>query len=355
MKASQLVCGGISFHQAPIEILEKVAFRPEVIPATLPLLQTALGLEEVVLLSTCNRVEFFGRARDGARPGVEWPQFLKSHHGLCEPLESHSFFLEGTDTVRHLFELASGLQSMVIGETEIFGQVKSAYETSVQHQTSGKWLHKLFQASFSAAKAVRSKTSITRGSVSVGSVSVELSEKIFGNLKKRCALVLGAGDTSEKTARALQSRGVSQLLVSNRTFERAEALASQLQGRAVPWDRWMLEAIEADILISSTSAPDFVLNRSDAEKLMNARNGRPLFLIDLAVPRDFEPTINALDDLFLYNIDDLQKIAHRNLEERTAEAIRCREVLKPHVEKFIKWTEAQPIPSGHLTPQWNAT
>ncbi len=337
MTGPRLVCGGISFHEAPVEILEKVSFPKESHPQLLRQLQSELDLEEIVLLSTCNRVEFFAIAKPTSIPSVQWPDFLQRYHQIPETISDHTFCVEGTACIEHLFEVASGLQSMVVGETEIFGQIKEAYETATTYKTTGKWLHKLFQSSFSAAKEVRSQTAITRGSVSVGSVSVELAEKIFGSLKNRKALVIGAGDTSEKTARALQSRGIASLFVTNRTDDRADHLAQTLQGEAIPWDLWKEKAIEVDILISSTTAPDFLLLQEEAQTLIQRRRGNPLFLIDLAIPRDFDPEINNLDGLYLYNLDDLQKISSQHLQDRGGEIEKARQILRPHVHKLIEW------------------
>jgi glutamyl-tRNA reductase len=227
----------------------------------------------------------------------------------------------------------------VVGETEILGQLKDAYDVARTEGQTGKWLNRLFQASFAAAKSVRSRTAITRGSVSVGSVAVELAEKIFGELAGCHAIVIGAGDTSEKTARALLSRGVTSILVANRTHERAAALADELGGEAVHWDDWEERALSADIMISSTSAPHYVLTAAKLEALLKRRARRPLFLIDLAVPRDFEPAINLLDDVYLYDIDDLQSIAHAHLRERQTEIGRSVEILKPHVERYLAWAQ----------------
>lgn len=336
-----IICGGISFQNAPVEMLEKVSFRQEIIPDALPCLRQALGVREVVLLSTCNRVEYFAVSDDPAGCASLWPKFLREFHGIQTDVSELAFCHEHQHGVDHLYQLASGLKSMVLGETEILGQIKSAYETAVKAGTTGKWLNRLFQTSFSAAKAVRSTTLITRGSVSVGSVSVELAEKIFGHLEGRSVMVIGAGDTSEKTARSLQSRGVSTLLVSNRTHEKACSLADQLGGRAIRWDTWQKEAEHVDIMISSTSAPHYVLTREALIPLLHARKGRPLFLIDLAVPRDFDPAINELDDVYLYDIDDLQTIAGTHLQERAAEVSRAVQILKPHVEKFCVWWDEQ--------------
>lgn len=337
MSGPRLVCGGISFHEAPVEILEKVSFPKETHSTLLHQLRSELALEEIVLLSTCNRVEFFAVAKPTAIPAVQWPEFLQRYHQIPETISDHTFCIEGTACIEHLFEVASGLQSMVVGETEIFGQIKEAYETATTHQTTGKWLHKLFQSSFNAAKEVRSQTAITRGSVSVGSVSVELAEKIFGSLKTCKALVIGAGDTSEKTARALQSRGISALFVTNRTNERAEHLAQELEGISIPWENWKEKAAEVDILISSTTAPDFVLHYEEARVLMQRRRGNPLFLIDLAIPRDFDPEMNKLEGLYLYNLDDLQKISSQHLQSRGGEIEKARQILRPHVHKLIDW------------------
>ena len=337
MSGPRLVCGGISFHEAPVEILEKVSFPKESHAQILQQLRSELDLEEIVLLSTCNRVEFFAVAKLNSIPSVQWPEFLQRYHQIPETISDHTFCVEGTACIEHLFEVASGLQSMVVGETEIFGQVKEAYETATTQKTTGKWLHKLFQSSFNAAKEVRSQTAITRGSVSVGSVSVELAEKIFGSLHTKKALVIGAGDTSEKTARALLSRGISSLFVTNRTHERAQYLAHELQGEAIPWEEWKKKSVEVDILISSTTAPDFVLNQAEARTLIQQRRGSPLFLIDLAIPRDFDPEINKLDDLYLYNLDDLQKISNQHLQDRGGEIEKARQILRPHVHKLIEW------------------
>jgi len=235
---------------------------------------------------------------------------------------------------------------MVVGETEILGQLKEAYDAARKNGQTGKWLNRLFQSSFAAAKSVRSRTAITRGSVSVGSVSVELAEKIFGDLRGCRVMVIGAGETSERTARSLLGRGVPSILVANRTFERASALAEELGGEAVHWEEWEERALEIDIMISSTSAPHYVLTQEKLEGLLKRRERRSLFLIDLAVPRDFEPSINLLDDVFLYDIDDLQSIAHSHLRERQTEIARSMEILKPHVERYVEWAGRQRADGG---------
>ncbi|MDD2677540.1 MAG: glutamyl-tRNA reductase [Methylacidiphilaceae bacterium] len=334
-----LVGGGLNFEKSPLELRERIAFRSEELTRALPLLRQELGLEEAVLVSTCNRVEYVGITLDAKRCRAGWSHFLESYHGFQADWGTYSEFRQGRACVEHLFELVSGLRSMVIGETEIFGQVKAAYEAAHRLQTTGLWLNRLFQTSFSAAKAARSRTFITRGNLSVSSVAVELAERLFGDLSGRSVMVLGAGETSEKTLRALEGRGVSLLLVANRTYGRACELMKELHGEAILWSEFLERSADVDIVISSTSAPHYILTREKLLPLLSRRKGDPLFLIDLAVPRDIDPSVHALDGLYLYNIDDLQSIARQNLEDRTAEIARCRRLLEPYIERFTKWAE----------------
>ena len=339
--SAQVICGGLTFEKTPVELREKVAFSDLQLPEALGRMRELLGLSEAVLVSTCNRVEYFGAT---ARPEVAaaaWPDFLRRFHALSDDFSPLSFQLGGTPCVEHLFSVASGLKSMVVGETEILGQLKEAYDLARVNGQTGKWLNRLFQSSFAAAKSVRSGTAITRGSVSVGSVAVELAEKIFGDLHNCHAMVIGAGDTSERTARSLLSHGVPSILVANRTYDRAQALAAKLGGEAVHWEGWEDRAVDVDIMISSTSAPHYVLTSEKLEGLLKLRGRHPLFLIDLAVPRDFEPSINLCDDVYLYDIDDLQSIAQAHLCERQMEIVRSVEILKPHVARYMEWAQRQ--------------
>ena len=343
---AHVVCGGLTFDGVPVELREKVAFREAQLPDALARMKTTLGLREAVLVSTCNRVEYFGATIEPDHAAAAWPDFLREFHSTSEDFTALSFQLRDMSCVEHLYSVASGLKSMVIGETEVLGQLKDAYEIAQTNGQTGKWLNRLFQSSFAAAKSVRSRTAITRGSVSVGSVSVELAEKIFGDLHGCHVLVIGAGDTSERTARTLQRYGVKSMTVANRTYERAAALASELGGEAVHWEEWENHATNVDIMISSTSAPHYVLTQERLQELLKKRGSRPLFLIDLAVPRDFEPSINLLDDVFLYDIDDLQSIAHAHLRERQTEIARSMEILKPHVERYMEWAGRQTAGPG---------
>ncbi len=235
---------------------------------------------------------------------------------------------------------------MVLGETEILGQLKQAYDLALKHQHTGGRLNKAFQRAFNAAKQVRTETSIQRGSVSVGSVAVELAEKIFSSLNDRHVMVIGAGDTSEKTARALLSRGAQSIIVANRSHDRAVALAKELNGRAVQFDNWSGEFEKIDIAISSTSAPHHILDRAKLEPLMKLRKNRPLLLIDIAVPRDIDPEVNLMPNVYLYNIDDLQAIAEDYLQQRKEEIARCDEIIRAKVAALLGAGNVPPMPDS---------
>jgi glutamyl-tRNA reductase len=228
----------------------------------------------------------------------------------------------------------AGLDSMVIGETEILGQVKKAYEGARESGRAGPSLHRVFQRAFRVAKQVRSSTEITRGAVSVGSVAVELAVKIFGDLRERSVLLLGAGETSERTARALNSRGVTDIRVSNRSFERAENLAALVHGRAVAFDRWATQCREIDILISSTSSDEPLLTPGILAPMLRGRADRPLFIIDIAVPRDVAPEVNEMEGVYLYDIDSLQSIAEQSLAMRRQQMAAAEKIIADHVADF---------------------
>lgn len=319
---------GLSHHTAPVTVRERFSFAEARVPATLQRMRDSGLVDEALILSTCNRVEIYASTSLEAReafPALR--DFLTSCQEYRDPLTDEIYTLGEPHSVEHLFKVASGLDSMVLGETEILGQLKKAYDLALQHKHTGGVLNKTFQRAFNVAKQIRTETNIQRGSVSVGSVAVELAEKIFNSLKDRQIMVIGAGDTSEKTARALLSRGARSLLVSNRSHDRAVALADELGGRAVRFDDWAGEFGQIDIVISSTSAPHYVLDRAKLEPLMRVRRNRPLLLIDIAVPRDIEPEVNFLENVYLYNIDDLQAIAADYLKLRKEESARCEAII----------------------------
>ncbi|MDB6124576.1 MAG: Glutamyl-tRNA reductase [Pedosphaera sp.] len=340
-----LVVIGLSHHSAPVTVRERFAFAEARIPAVLQLLRDSGIVSEAVILSTCNRVELY--AVTAMEPRQAFPalqEFLVKCHDYRDPLNDELYTISEPHSIEHLFKVACGLDSMVLGETEILGQLKKAYDLALQHQHSGSRLNKAFQKAFNVAKFIRTETNIQRGSVSVGSVAVELAEKIFTTLSDRQVMVIGAGDTSEKTARSLLSRGAHSIIVSNRSHERAVELAKELEGRAVHFDEWANEFHKIDIVISSTSAPHYVLDRVKLEPLMRARKNRPLLLIDIAVPRDIEPEVNFLENVYLYNIDDLQAIADDYLKQRKDEIARCEQIIREKAKHLLSSGRPDSLP-----------
>jgi glutamyl-tRNA reductase len=351
-----IVVIGLSHHSSPVELRERFAFAGEKIPDALKSLRESGVAGEAVILSTCNRVEIYAATPlEPAKAFAELKKFLarwgetpsspnqKATKSGLEGLSPHQnelgdeiYSFAGPQSLHHLFKVACGLDSMVLGETEILGQLKQAYALAHRHGHTGAWLNRIFQRAFHVAKHIRSQTNIQRGSVSVASVAVELAEKIFGSLNNREVLVIGAGDTSEKTARALLSRGARSIIVANRSHDRAVALANELGGRAVQFDDWAVEFQKIDIAISSTSAPHHILNRAKLEPLMKARKHRPLLLIDIAVPRDIDPEVNFLENVYLYNIDDLQAIADDYLKQRKEEIARCEQIIAEKVKSLLE-------------------
>jgi glutamyl-tRNA reductase len=324
-----LVVLGLSHHSSPVSVRERFAFAEARVPAALQLLRQSSISEEAVILSTCNRVEIYAATSlEPSKAFAAMKEFLVTCHDYRDPLTDEIYALSEPHSVYHLFKVAAGLDSMVLGETEIFGQLKKAYDLALQNGHTGKELNKAFQRAFNVAKHLRSSTRIQRGSVSIGSVAVELAEKIFSHLGDRDVLVIGAGDTSEKTARALLSRGARSILVTNRSYDRAEQLAKDLGGRAIQFDHWASEFRTVDIVISSTAAPHHILDRTKLEPLMKLRRNRPLLLIDIAVPRDIEPEVNFMENVFLYNIDDLQAIADDYRKQREEEVGRCEQIIR---------------------------
>ncbi|MCL5096606.1 MAG: glutamyl-tRNA reductase [Candidatus Omnitrophica bacterium] len=349
-----IVVVGLSHHTAPVALREKFAFPEGAIPQALNLMRQSGLAEEGVILSTCNRVEMYLATAAAAADKQSLDairKFLQDSRGYSGALSNEFYALSEPHSIEHLFRVACGLDSMVLGETEILGQLKQAYHLALQHKHTGSRLNKVFQRAFNVAKQIRTETQIQRGSISVASVAVELAEKIFSTLGHRHVMVLGAGDTSAKTARALLSRGANSVLVSNRTYENAVALANELGGRAVPFEAWASEFTRIDIVISSTSAPHFILDRARLEPLMKLRKNEPLLLIDIAVPRDIEPEVNFLDNVYLYNIDDLQTIANDYLRQRQEQVAHCENIIREKVHGILAGlgrANPPPLPDASL-------
>jgi glutamyl-tRNA reductase len=333
---------GLSHHKSPVEMRERFAFAEAQIPDALARLRESGIAAEAVVLSTCNRVEIYAATPlPPARAFSELKDFLARYGGVANDAKAsaapaETYALAEPQSLHHLFKVACGLDSMVLGETEILGQLKDAYRLAHAHKHTGAKLNKAFQRAFNVAKHVRTHTNIQRGSVSVASVAVELAEKIFSCIAERPALVIGTGETSEKVARALFSRGVKNIIVAGRSLEKAEVLAKEFSGRAVPFENWAAEFEKIDIAISSTSAPHHILDRVKLEPLMKLRKQRPLLLIDIAVPRDIDPSVNFVENVYLYNIDDLQAIAEDYLKQRKEEIVHCERLIEEKVKGLIE-------------------
>lgn len=337
-----ILCAGLNHRTAHLDVRERFAVRESEMAEVLGRVRAIDGVSGAVMLSTCNRVELYAASLCPLRALEGFRSILSERAGLEAPLYHH----DTPQAVRHLFRVASGLDSMVIGETEILGQVKKAYSVASGAGAATRPLHRLFQHAFRVAKSVRTETQITTGPTSVGSVAVELAGKIFGSLEGRRVMILGAGEISERTARSLQSRGVRSVIVSNRTYERAAALAAEIGGMALHFDHWEKAFADIDILISSTNAPHMILTPEKLAPLMRLRGGAPLFVIDLAVPRDADAAINDLDGVFLYDIDSLEQIAAESLTVRRKEVDRCESLIEEHVGGFIGWLRSVHAPEG---------
>lgn len=325
-----LLCLGLSHNRTPVEVRERVSFAEKDLPEAVRELRTLEGVGEAVIVSTCNRMEIYTAVENPVTAGVRVEQWLRERFHLDESVEFFHYRRE--EAARHLFAVVSGLDSMVLGETEIFGQVKNAY--AVAHAAGGtaRLLNKLFQESFRVGKTVRNETEIQRGSTSVGSVAVELAEKIFGDLKNSQVMLLGAGDMSRRCAQSLQSRGARGIVVSNRSFDRAVELAESMSGRAIPFDDWPSQAEHVDVIISSTSAPHTVIHPGQVVPAMRRRRGRPLFIIDIAVPRDVDPKVHDIEGVYLYDIDTLEALAKETRKRREKEIARCLAIIDEQVK-----------------------
>ena len=321
----KLFVGGISYRTAPVEVREQLAVTPSHLAEQACRLQVEGELDEVVLLSTCNRVEIYGVTRDG-------PRSLDSLLSALSPneldLRLHGYVNENIEAVRHLFRVASGLDSMVLGETEITGQVKTAYEAARAAHLTGPVLNRAFQTAFQTVKEVRTQTRIGRGATSVGSVAVELAERIFHHdLSQHKVIIIGAGQLGETCVRHFAKKRAQSILVSNRSFDRAIELANQFGGEAVRFEDCLEAVTHSDIVVAATGCPNTLLRRADVENLMRRRKNRPLFLIDIAVPRNIDAHVQSLEGVYLYNIDDLQALVRENIKARQQDLAKCDQII----------------------------
>jgi len=338
-----IVLVGLSHRTSPLPVRESLAFSQDRLPEALRRMRQEGGVAEAMILSTCNRVELYGRGEDD-EDGGRLEEFLCAFHGRPrDEIAPYVYRLTGADAVRHAFRVAASLESMVIGEPQILGQVKDAYQAAETAGTLGSALNALRNRSLAAAKRARTETGIGENAVSVSYVAVELARKIFGQLRDRNVLLVGAGKMSELAARHLVRSGARATVLGGRTFERAEALAAALGGRPAPFESLRAELAAADIVISGTGAPGIVVHREDVEHARAARGGRhqrPLFLIDIAVPRDIDPAARKVGGVFLYDLDDLKAVAEANLRERQKEASAAEGLVEREVREFLEWQKS---------------
>ncbi len=332
----KLLLTGLNHRTAPVEVRERLAFEDGTLPQALDDLKRRPGLIEGVILSTCNRVEVAVTADEEANAEEAVDGFLAdSRHVERSWVKPYLYRFNGPDAIRHLFRVASSLDSMVVGEPQILGQMKSAYALAKEHGTVGGFLGQVMDRAFNVAKRVRSETEIGESAVSVSYAAVELAREIFGALGGKKVLVIGAGKMAESAARHLRRAGVSEILVTNRTRERADAMAEECGGRVLDYAYFEDAVPEVDIVLASSGAPHFILTRDQMRSAMSKRRNRPMFLIDIAVPRNIDPAVNELDSVFLYDIDDLGKVVDDNLKGRIETAKEAEEIVREEVERMV--------------------
>jgi glutamyl-tRNA reductase len=340
----KLLITGVSHKTAPVEVRECLAFAEETLPAALADLKAREGVSEAVILSTCNRVEITVTTDDGADAQGLVASFLAGQKGISPgSIQPHVYRHEGREAIHHLFRVAASLDSMVVGEPQILGQLKAAYAAAKDCGACCGWLEGLLTRAFSVAKRVRSETGIGQMAVSVSYAAVELARKIFGSLNHRTVMIVGAGKMSELAARHLRRSGAAHVFVTNRTHERAVELAKVFQGTPVEYSRFLNMLPEVDILIASSGAPHYILQKEDAQRAIAARRNKPMFLIDIAVPRNIDPAVNDVDNVFLYDIDDLQEVVNANLRERMKEADHAESLVAEEVDRMMARLKVQEV------------
>lgn len=336
----QFISYGINHTTAPIEVRESIAFNPETLPAALQSLKQCPNVVEAVIISTCNRTEIYCHIDDtnGSIIGNWLAQF---HQQQNLALNNYSYQYQGDDVIRHLLRVACGLDSMVLGEPQILGQIKTAYSDALNNGVVGKYLGRLFQHAFTVAKQVRTDTAIGNSPVSVAFAAVSLAKQIFANLSEATALLIGAGETIELAARHLRDNGIGRIIIANRTIARAHNLAVQVNGYAIDLSEMPNHIAEADIVVSSTASQLPILGKGTVERALKERKRRPMFMVDIAVPRDIESEVGDLEDIYLYCVDDLHDIIEENLQSRRDAALQAEEIIDNQVDSFISWLRTQ--------------
>jgi glutamyl-tRNA reductase len=336
---------GVNHKSAPVEVRERLAFDDHALSEALVALKGRPGFCEGMILSTCNRVEVALTCEENSKTAaVAVDEFLAdTRHVQREWVTPYLYHFEDSDAIRHLFRVAASLDSMVVGEPQILGQLKSAYSLAKEHGAVSGFMDALLTRAFSVAKRVRSETDIGANAVSISYAAVELAREIFGSLEGKKIMIVGAGKMSELAARHLRRSGAGQILVTNRTHERALEMVELFDGKLVDYTRFLSALPEVDIVISSSAAPHYIIRREDMKRVLEARRNRPMFLIDIAVPRNIEPTVNALDNVFLYDIDDLQKVIETNLQGRMDSAKEAEAIVHEEVERMMARLKAREV------------
>ena len=333
-----IIVVGLSHKTAAVEIREKVAFAPTQMEKPLSAVVALPDITEAVIVSTCNRVEIYATTRDVAGGMARLKRFLADYHGLSlEMLDSHLYSYHGEDATRHVFRVASSLDSMVVGEPQILGQIKTSYGYAAEYKSSGIILNRFLHKAFSVAKRVRTETKIASSAVSVAFAAVELAKKIFGELSDKTVLLIGAGEMCELAAKHFINTGVRGVMVTNRTFERAEKLAQEFDARPIRFENLLDELPKADIILSSTGAPHFIIHEKEVAEVIRRRRMKPMFFIDIAVPRDIDPKVNDVENVYLYTVDDLNGVVATNLEQRKIEAAKAEAIVEQEIGQFFKW------------------
>ena len=339
-KTMQFVTYGINHNTAPVNIRENLAFNDEVLSCALESLKQHSNVLEAVIVSTCNRTEIYCYISDNNASVVK--EWLHSFHKQdAESLDEYLYHYKDQDVIRHLLRVTCGLDSMVLGEPQILGQIKTAYSHALNSKALGKTLGRLFQHAFTVAKQVRTDTAIGSSPVSVAFAAVNLAKQIFSNLADSTALLIGAGETIELAARHLHDNGIGRIIIANRTIERAHNLATQINGYAISLSEMPVHLAEADIVISSTASQLPILGKGAVERALKERKRRPMFMVDIAVPRDIEPEVGDLEDVYLYCVDDLHEIIDENLQSRREAALQAEEIIDSQLENFLAWLRTQ--------------
>jgi glutamyl-tRNA reductase len=333
-----IIVVGLSHKTAPVHIREQVAFAPTGMQKPLHQVLGLPAVAEAVIVSTCNRVEIYATSRDTEGAVAQIKRFLADFHKMdIDELDPHLYDQSGKEAIHHLFRVAASLDSMVVGEPQILGQIKTAYGYASEFKSVGLILNRFMHKAFSVAKRVRTETEIASNAVSVSFAAVELARKIFGQLDGKTVMLIGAGEMCELAARHFVNNGVTNVLVTNRTFERAEKLAGEFDGRPVLFDNFADHLDQVDIVLASTGAPDFILEHATLEAVIKKRRNRPMFLIDIAVPRDIDPRVNDINNIYLYDVDDLQEVIQANMKERQKEAKKAEVLVLAEVDQFHQW------------------